>query len=98
MRWSRWAGPSLFAGLLSLAPTGVLIGRAQQANPAAQTPPPSVAPPAQTRMPAVPSPAAPNVTTRFMVVIDAAHGGDDTGARIVNRVGNGNGEQVFEKD
>ncbi len=49
-------------------------------------------------MPAIPSPAAPNVTTRFMVVIDAAHGGDDTGARIVNRVGNGNGEQVFEKD
>lgn len=94
MRWTRWAGRSLLAGLALLSPSPVLQGQTQQANPAAQIPPPSVAPPAPARMPSVPSPTAPSVTTRFMVVIDAAHGGDDTGARIVNR----NGEQVFEKD
>lgn len=45
-------------------------------------------------MPSVPAPAVPNVTPRFLVVIDAAHGGDDTGARI----GNGVADHAVEKD
>jgi len=51
---------------------------------APQTPP---APPKTPAMPLVPSPsmptsAAPTVAPRFLVLLDAAHGGTDTGARL----------------
>jgi N-acetylmuramoyl-L-alanine amidase len=53
---------------------------------AAQTsppPPPQQIPaPLVQTTPAVPAPAAPKVAPRFLVVIDAAHGGNDTGARL----------------
>lgn len=54
------------------------------AGQAAQTPPAPTNTPA---MPAAPAPAppaapAPQVTPRFLVLIDAAHGGTDTGARL----------------
>ena len=50
-----------------------------------QTPPPAPTlprPPA----PSIPTAAPPNVAPRFLVVIDAAHGGNDTGARIADRI------------
>lgn len=60
---------------------GVLGGMA-----GAQNPPQPLAPPAQTRSlpPAAPLPAlpAPSVQARYVVVLDAAHGGTDTGARL----------------
>jgi N-acetylmuramoyl-L-alanine amidase len=37
-------------------------------------------------MPAVPAPARPQVQPQFVVVLDAAHGGNDTGARISDRL------------
>jgi N-acetylmuramoyl-L-alanine amidase len=89
MRWTRVG--TAFAGLLLLCVSPETFagqaspGSAGQQNP--PSPPPSV-------MPALPGPAVPNVTPRFMVVIDAAHGGDDTGARI----GNGIGDHAVEKD
>jgi N-acetylmuramoyl-L-alanine amidase len=52
----------------------------------AQTAPPAAALQAQTMptapVPAVPPPAAPQVAPRFQVLLDAAHGGTDTGARL----------------
>jgi len=63
--------------LLSLAPGHTQ----QQPQPPASTPLPP-APPS----PSVPSPTPPSVAPRFLVVLDAAHGGDDTGARITDRL------------
>jgi N-acetylmuramoyl-L-alanine amidase len=37
-------------------------------------------------MPEVPSPARPQVQPQFVVVLDAAHGGNDSGARISDRL------------
>lgn len=75
MRWTEAALRScLSLSLLSLVP--LATGQTQQA------PPPVPAPPA----PSVPSPANPNVAPRFLVVLDAAHGGDDPGARISDRL------------
>jgi len=80
----RWTDAALRAGLtlalvplLSLAPS-----RAQQTPP----PPPSTTLPPTPPSPPVPSPVPPNVAPRFLVVLDAAHGGDDTGARISDRL------------
>jgi N-acetylmuramoyl-L-alanine amidase len=84
MRWSRpvlrnWANHSLLP-LLLFGP-----------NPQQQTqqpPPPAPALPAQPAplpSPSVPAPAPPNVAPRFLVVLDAAHGGSDTGARLTDR-------------
>jgi N-acetylmuramoyl-L-alanine amidase len=48
----------------------------------AQTPPSQQIPAPPVQTPAIPAPPAPKVAPRFLVVIDAAHGGNDTGARI----------------
>ncbi len=67
MRWIEVAG--------ALGMTAVAAGL-QQSPPAPQLP---QAP----GMPSVPAPAPPVVQPpRFVVVVDAAHGGDDTGARL----------------
>jgi N-acetylmuramoyl-L-alanine amidase len=76
MRWIEAAG--------ALALAAVAVG-AQQSPPPAQIPPgPSV--------PAVPAPAVPPQIQppKFVVAIDAAHGGNDTGARL--------GDGALEKD
>ncbi|MGC2162112.1 MAG: N-acetylmuramoyl-L-alanine amidase [Silvibacterium sp.] len=68
MRWTKF----LVAPCLALP----MLLAAQ----AAQTPPPPAKPPA---MPSVPAPAPPpQVAPRFLVLLDAAHGGSDTGARL----------------
>ncbi len=74
MRWIDAQRSCLILSLLALLLP--VRGEAQQA------PPPSPVPAA----PAVPPPANPNVAPRFMVVLDAAHGGDDTGAHISDRL------------
>lgn len=70
MRWTKcWGG-------LSLALPMLLAGQAAQVPPSAKTP---ALPP----VPAAPAPAAtPPVAPRFLVLLDAAHGGSDTGARL----------------
>jgi N-acetylmuramoyl-L-alanine amidase len=87
MRWTNF-GTALIGLLLCVSPE-ISAGQAQQGSAAQQNPPSP--PPAG--MPALPGPAVPNVTPRFIVVIDAAHGGDDTGARI----GSG-ADHAIEKD
>jgi len=52
---------------------------------AQQEPPPPNLPPA-TQIPAVPPPGRPQVQPQFVVVVDAAHGGSDSGARISDKV------------
>lgn len=89
MRWTRF--------ILALLPLlGLWSGQAQSGqsqtsppapsgSPSQTAPPPPVSlPPA--RNPSIPSPAVPNVAPRFVVVLDAAHGGDDTGARIADHM------------
>src|ERR1700678_269528 len=70
MRWSKAGfGMRLGSGALAvLAAGGGLIAAAQ-------------APPA---VPPVPAPAAAPQQARFMVVLDAAHGGDDAGGHLGN--------------
>lgn len=78
MRWTEAARRKCLK--LSLLPPLLLgVGWSQQPQPSMPTPP---APPP----PAVPSPPAANVAPRFLVVLDAAHGGNDTGARIADRL------------
>ncbi|HTV04267.1 MAG TPA: N-acetylmuramoyl-L-alanine amidase [Acidobacteriaceae bacterium] len=72
MRWIK-----LLAALWLAAP--MLL--AAQANPTVLTAPKAQSMP-ETPAPAVPPPAAPQVAPRFQVLIDAAHGGEDTGARL----------------
>src|ERR1700742_4466680 len=74
----RWIDGLL---LLSLGPT---VAMAQQTPPApASAAPPSPAVTVQTsQMPAVPVAPRANVAPRFLVVLDAAHGGSDTGAKF----------------
>jgi N-acetylmuramoyl-L-alanine amidase len=88
MRWieARWAGATLVGGLI-LA-TSVSMPQ-QPANPAPR-PPASTPLPSSSTIPAVPAAAQPVVQPRFVVVIDAAHGGADAGATIA--------EHVLEKD
>jgi N-acetylmuramoyl-L-alanine amidase len=76
MRWIEFAGALMF-----------LTGGAGM-----QQSPPPVHLPQGPAIPAVPGPAAPSAVQppRFLVVIDAAHGGSDIGARI--------GDGVLEKD
>lgn len=69
MRWTKhWAG-------LCLALPMLLAGQSVQTPPA-----PAKAPP----LPPVPAApvSAPQVAPRFLVLLDAAHGGSDTGARL----------------
>jgi len=67
------AAPRSWLNLSLLLLLLLATGRAQQTPP-----PPPPTPPA----PRIPSPPPPNVAPRFLVVLDAAHGGNDTGARI----------------
>jgi N-acetylmuramoyl-L-alanine amidase len=72
MRWiSQWASLCLVLPMLLAAQT-------------AQTPLAPAKPPALPPVPAAPAPApgAPQVAPRFIVLLDAAHGGSDTGARL----------------
>ncbi len=84
----RWTDAVLRAGLTLglLALLSLAAGHTQQTQP----PPASTTLPPPPPSPSVPSPTAPNVTPRFLVVLDAAHGGDDTGARIT--------DSLLEKD
>lgn len=90
MRWTEACTGALFCSGLAFA---LLPLGAQQTAPA-----PNPAPPAQpspsmpqpSMPPPGPAPAPVNVAPRFLVVLDAAHGGDDTGARIT--------DQLLEKD
>src|ERR1700761_7592165 len=66
-----------------LVPLAALAAAAQQA-------PPTPSLPESTQAPAVPIPGRLQVQPQFVVVLDAAHGGADTGARI--------GDKVLEKD
>jgi N-acetylmuramoyl-L-alanine amidase len=75
----RWTDAKL-RGCLNLSLLPLLLSFMRQAPP----PPPVTTPPAPPI--SVPSPATPNVAPRFLVVLDAAHGGDDTGARITDRL------------
>jgi N-acetylmuramoyl-L-alanine amidase len=84
MRWTD-AAPRSCLNLILLSPFLLAAGQTQQTPP----PAPATLPPAAPA-PAVPAPAVPNVAPRFLVVLDAAHGGDDTGARIT--------ENLLEKD
>jgi N-acetylmuramoyl-L-alanine amidase len=53
---------------------------------AAQQEPPALSLPQSTQVPAVPTSGRPQVQPQFVVVLDAAHGGADTGARISDKV------------
>jgi len=80
MRWTDAALRSCLTLALLTLPL-LAVGQAQQPPPPAPGTLPQ-APPA----PSVPTPAVPNVAPRFLVVLDAAHGGDDTGARITDHL------------
>jgi N-acetylmuramoyl-L-alanine amidase len=82
----RWTDDLLGTGLILAALLSPSVGRTQQVPP----PPPPASVPESTAPPSVPAPAAPNVAPRFLVILDAAHGGDDTGARI--------SDHLLEKD
>jgi N-acetylmuramoyl-L-alanine amidase len=77
MRWIEAAAALVMA-----------VAAVQQGPPGSQAPPLPQAP----GMPSVPAPVAPQAVQppRFVVVVDAAHGGSDTGARF--------GGGVLEKD
>ena len=79
MRWIKLAHVS--RACLSLLPLLLFDARPQQP----QAPPPTTALPVQPAPP-VPVPAPPAVSPRFLVALDAAHGGSDTGARITERI------------
>ena len=72
MRWTKngWLGAAWLALPMLLA---------GQATP---PPPPPAQTPALPPVPAAPPAAAPQVAPRFLVLLDAAHGGSDTGARL----------------
>jgi N-acetylmuramoyl-L-alanine amidase len=61
-----------------------------QAAPASSAPKPSAQTAVPPTLPKIPPPAAAHVQPRFLVVIDAAHGGTDNGARL--------SAQMLEKD
>jgi N-acetylmuramoyl-L-alanine amidase len=86
MHWTntRWLG-ALRTPLIAF-PAAVLLMAGGQAQQAPRPAPPPPVPPT----PALPPPAAPKVAPRFLVVLDPAHGGSDTGARI--------SDQLLEKD
>jgi len=78
MRWiSRTPRGWMILWLLTMVLPWTIA--AQQAPPADSSLPEQPAP-------AVPGPATPSVTPRFLVVLDAAHGGNDTGARVTDRI------------
>ena len=82
----RWIDGWLRLPLLIPAIAAVAVGQ-QPATPSAPTPSSTI----PAAMPAgAPSPVQVNVAPRFMVVLDAAHGGSDIGARI--------SDQLLEKD
>jgi N-acetylmuramoyl-L-alanine amidase len=82
MPWTE----ALHRTCLAAALLPLVAGNAQQPAPQSS----DSLPPATARMPSVPSPATPNVAPRFLVVLDAAHGANDTGARVTS--------QELEKD
>ena len=78
MRWIRAvAGAGLCAGLI-LAMPGFMAGQTAQPPP----PPPKAQSMPSGAAPSVPVPAAPPVAPAFLVLLDAAHGGTDTGTRL----------------
>ena len=87
MRWIErgWTGAAV-RSFLNIAMLAFLLPAAGMAQ---QTPAPGPVPSAPPG-PSVPPPIPPNVAPRFLVVLDAAHGGNDTGARI--------SDHLLEKD
>ena len=90
MPWSRCglAAVLCFARLSATpaaAATPVALaepGAAQQSAVPAPAPAPAAAGPQGPFAPAPPAPAAPGTPPRFLVVLDAAHGGDDLGGHL----------------
>lgn len=70
--------------ILSICVPLAAIAAAQQA------PAPPSLPPDSAQIPSLPAMGRPQVQPRFIVVLDAAHGGNDSGARI--------GDKLIEKD
>lgn len=81
MRWTNLQSGAwvISLALLSLSATG------QQVTPT-PTEPPSVSLPQTSAMPSLPTRPATPAQPRFVVVLDAAHGGDNQGARIADRL------------
>lgn len=79
MRWINSPG-RLTAALLLLSPF-LAAAQSPQSQPA-QPPAPVTLPQPQQPVPGVPGQSTAQVQPRFLVVLDAAHGGQDTGARI----------------
>ena len=90
MRWIEVAGAVVIAAAAAGMEQSPPAAHAPQSN---QAPPPVSAQPLpqSPSVPAMPAPlASPAQGPRFLVVVDAAHGGSDTGARI--------GDGSLEKD
>ena len=81
MRWISFSSRSWVCFWILFLGPGLVAGPGH----AQQNPPPAPALPAPSP-PQVPAPVPPSVTPRFLVVLDAAHGGSDTGARIADRI------------
>ena len=86
MRWIEERCRDLTLGLI-LAP---LLAGALHANAQSNTPPSTPgkvpSPPVPTEMTTSPAATPPRAAARFVVVIDAAHGGADSGARLSNHL------------
>src|SRR5258708_503411 len=87
-----WLRAILLSILWFVSPSASLSGFAQQPSAAGERPPASNPPvsPGATRIPSMPNAPLAPVQPQFVVVIDAAHGGNDTGASI--------SEHLLEKD
>ncbi len=88
MPWSRCGLAALlfFAALFATPAAAATPATVAEQAAAQQAPAPQTAPPAGrvqgSPAPAPPAPAAPVPPSRFLVVLDAAHGGDDLGGHL----------------
>lgn len=90
MPWSRCGlAALLFLARFLATPAAAATAATVAEQAAAQqpsTPPPAPAPPSArpqgSSAPAPPAPAAPGTPLRFLVILDAAHGGDDVGGHL----------------
>jgi N-acetylmuramoyl-L-alanine amidase len=86
MRWTEAALAVVLVTAASPVQTNPQAGAQTSAQTAPQPPVPSPAqsPAQSTPMPSVPAPVPPRIQPAFMVVLDAAHGGSDSGAHLKN--------------
>jgi N-acetylmuramoyl-L-alanine amidase len=77
MRWTE--APAILAFLIAVSAQG-------QTSPPQSAPQTPLLPQAPASAPQLPAPAAPPAQPAFVVVLDAAHGGADTGAHLGNNV------------